>query len=252
MAGTKTPRKPKTASEAIAKRTGARQTPPEAEHVSPLIEHAPEAIVVIDSEGTIVLINARTEELFAYSREDLVVSRIETLLPERWRDAHPMERDAFFAAPGARPMGRGRDLFGRRKDGTVFPVEIGLSAVQWSGRLHGVAFISNITNRKRAEEVLRESEERFRTLYTKTPAMMHSIDTEGNLVTVSDRWLEVFGYERNEVIGRKSIEFLTAESRQYAETVTLPEFWKTGNAQDIAYQFVKKTARSLMFSSPPS
>ena len=94
--------------------------------------------------------------------------------------------------------------------------------------------------RRQAEAALRESEERFRTLYTKTPAMVHSIDTDGNVVTVSDRWLEVLGYERNEVIGRKSIEFLTAESRQYAETVSLPEFWKTGSARDVAFQFVTK------------
>ena len=85
-------------------------------------------------------------------------------------------------------------------------------------------------------EVSRENER----LYREIPAMAHSIDTEGNLVTVSDRWLEVLGYERNEVIGRKSVEFLTAESRQQAETVSLPEFWKTGKARDVAYQFVKK------------
>ena len=85
-------------------------------------------------------------------------------------------------------------------------------------------------------EVSRENER----LYREIPAMAHSIDTEGNLVTVSDRWLEVLGYERNEVIGRKSVEFLTAESRQQAETASLPKFWKTGRARDVAYQFVKK------------
>ena len=85
-------------------------------------------------------------------------------------------------------------------------------------------------------EVSREAER----LYREIPAMAHSIDTEGNLVTVSDRWLEVLGYERNEVIGRKSVEFLTAESRQQAETASLPKFWKTGRARDVAYQFVKK------------
>ncbi len=97
-----------------------------------------------------------------------------------------------------------------------------------------------LLRRKRAEEALRESEEQFRALYTKTPAMVHSIDTDSNLVTVSDRWLEVLGYERNEVIGRKFIEFLTAESRQYAETVVLPKFWKIGKVRDVAYQYVKK------------
>ena len=85
-------------------------------------------------------------------------------------------------------------------------------------------------------EVSRENE----LLYREIPAMVHLIDTEGNLVAVSDRWLEVLGYERNEVIGRKSIEFLTAESRKRAETANLPKFWKTGRARDVAYQFVKK------------
>jgi len=99
---------------------------------------------------------------------------------------------------------------------------------------------ADITERKRAEEVLRKSEDRYRSLYNKTPAMLHSIDGNGRLFAVSDRWLEVLGYERSAVIGRKSVEFLTEESRHYAETVTFPEFSKTGFARDISYQFVKK------------
>ena len=100
--------------------------------------------------------------------------------------------------------------------------------------------VETIESGQVAEDALRESEERFRTLYCEIPAMVHSIDERGQLVDVSGRWLETLGYERNEVIGRKSIEFLTAESRQYAETVSLPEFWRTGRAWDVAYQFVKK------------
>jgi len=102
-----------------------------------------------------------------------------------------------------------------------------------------------ITERKRPEEVLRESEERYRSLYIKTPAMLHSIDGNGRLLSVSDRWLEVLGYERSEVMGRKSIDFLTEESQRYAETVALPEFFKTGFARDISYQFVKKNGETV-------
>ena len=100
--------------------------------------------------------------------------------------------------------------------------------------------VETIESGQVAEETLPECEERFRALYTKTPAIMHSLNTDGNIVTVSDRWLEVLGYERNEVIGRKSIDLLTAASRHYAEKVSLPEFWKTGKARDVAYQFVRK------------
>ena len=94
--------------------------------------------------------------------------------------------------------------------------------------------------RERAEEALRESEERYRSLYTKTPAMLHSIDRAGRVLAVNDRWLEVLGYERNEVIGRKVVGFLTDDSRRFAETVGGPNFWKAGSARDVAYQFVKK------------
>ncbi len=100
--------------------------------------------------------------------------------------------------------------------------------------------VETIESGQVTEEALRESEEGVRTLYGEIPAMVHSIDESGRLVDVSDRWLETLGYKRSEVIGRKSTGFLSAESRQYAETVSLPKFWKTGKARDVAYQFVKK------------
>ena len=103
----------------------------------------------------------------------------------------------------------------------------------------------DVTGRKRAEEALLESEERYRSLYRRTPALLHSIDRSGRLLDVSDHWLEVLGYQRDEVIGRKSVEFLTEESKRYAETVTLPEFWKTFCARDIPYQFAKKNGEII-------
>jgi PAS domain S-box-containing protein len=93
-----------------------------------------------------------------------------------------------------------------------------------------------------AQKALRETEERYRTLYLRTPAMMHSIDTEGHIVSVSDLWLETLGYPREEVIGRKSNEFMTEESRRYSSKIVLPSFFKgDGIANDIHYQFVTKS-----------
>jgi PAS domain S-box-containing protein len=97
-----------------------------------------------------------------------------------------------------------------------------------------------ILQRKEVEAALRASEERYRTLYHNTPAMLHSIDRDGYLVSVSDYWSEVMGYSRDEVIGRKLTSFLAEESKRYAREVVLPQFFKTGFCQDVPYQFVKQ------------
>jgi len=104
---------------------------------------------------------------------------------------------------------------------------------------------NNIVRRELIEEELRESEKKFRTLYRKTPVMLHSIDREGRFVSVSDYWLDTLGYERSEVIGQKFIEFLTEESRRYAEEVTIPSFFQTGLAMEISCQFVKKNGEII-------
>ena len=84
------------------------------------------------------------------------------------------------------------------------------------------------------------SNARFQEIYDRTPVMMHSIDDQGRLVSVNDYWLEVLGYERDNVLGRPSTDFLTDESRRYAQEVAFPEFYRTGVVQDIDYQMVRK------------
>ena len=96
-----------------------------------------------------------------------------------------------------------------------------------------------------SEQAMREREEQYRSLYRRTPAMLHSIDATGRLIAVSDLWLEVLGFDRSEVLGRKSVEFLTEDSRCYAEETALPRFYETGVARDVSYQFVKKNGEVL-------
>ncbi len=91
---------------------------------------------------------------------------------------------------------------------------------------------------QRAEERLREQHSRL--LCNNMPAICHSIDRSGRIIAVSDKWLDKFGYPRSEVIGRKSVEFLTPRSRTDAETLALPAFWSTGSARDVPYQIVRK------------
>jgi len=98
----------------------------------------------------------------------------------------------------------------------------------------------DVTEKKQIEEKLRESEERYRTLYTRTPVMLHSIDYQGRIVSVSDYWLESMGYDYSEVIGRKLTDFMTEDSKKYAENIIFPRFFHTGQVSGVPYQFVKK------------
>ncbi len=102
-----------------------------------------------------------------------------------------------------------------------------------------------IRMRQSAEKALRDSEARYRRLYHHTPAMLHSIDINGRIVSVSDYWSEVLGYQRDEVIGRRLTSFFSEESRRYAEQEVFPEFFKTGFIQDVSYQFVKKDGQTI-------
>ena len=102
-----------------------------------------------------------------------------------------------------------------------------------------------IIHRKKVENELRKSEERYRTLYHNTPAMLLSIDTSGRVLRVSDYWSDGFGYLSGEVVGRKFTDFLTEESGRHAEKITLPDLFKTGLCRDVSYQFVKKNGQVI-------
>lgn len=117
-----------------------------------LFEAAPNGMLVVDWEGRITLANRQIEELFGYSRDELIGRPVEMLMPERFRSAHPLLRRQYNEAPLTRPMGAGRDLFGLRKDGSDFPIEIGLNPFQAKDGQLVLASIVDITERRRHEE----------------------------------------------------------------------------------------------------
>ncbi len=118
------------------------------------LESAPSGMVMVDSAGRIALVNSQTEKIFGYCREELLGQPVELLVPERFRGKHPHERAGFFAGADSRPMGAGREVYGRRKDGTEFPVEIGLNQIETEEGRFALSAIVDITERKRLEREL--------------------------------------------------------------------------------------------------
>ncbi|HEX6677863.1 MAG TPA: PAS domain S-box protein [Actinomycetes bacterium] len=122
-----------------------------------LLESAPDAVVIVDPDGRITLVNRQTEQLFGYQREELLGQPIEALVPKRFHARHVGHRDGYLANPGVRPMGAGLQLFGRRRDGSEFPVEISLSPLETDQGTLVSAAVRDITARKRAEAALKEA-----------------------------------------------------------------------------------------------
>lgn len=122
-----------------------------------LLESAPDAMVIVGPDGHIMLANARTDQMFGYQREDLLGREIEMLMPPRLRGAHQQHRAGFFAEPGARRMGAGLDLWGQRRDGTVFPVDVSLSPLHTEQGVLVSAAIRDITQQLALQAELTET-----------------------------------------------------------------------------------------------
>jgi PAS domain S-box-containing protein len=204
-----------------AREAGAAMEQMRREHVADatfrsLLEGAPDAMVVVDTKGTIVFVNGRVEAMFGYLPADLVGRPVEVLVPERLHDAHAQERGAYCRRPQVRLMGKGLDLRGRRKDGSEFPVEVSLSPLETEGGLLVSSAIRDVTERRAAEEQ--------RALLA---ALVDASDdaiigkTAQGVVTSWNRGAErLFGYDAREMVGRP-IALLIPPGREHEEQAIL-------------------------------
>lgn len=173
-----------------------------------LLEAAPDAIVIINQQGQIELVNSQVENLFGYPRGELVGQSVDLLVSEPFRGIHSTHRTNYFKVPRVREMGAGLELYGRRKDGTQLQVEISLSPVDAADGLLVAAAIRDITVRKHAEAALRESEERFSKAFRFNPAALTITRlSDSRFIDVNENFQILFGYRREELIGQPSTKF---------------------------------------------
>ena len=146
-----------------------------------VVESSPSGMLMVDKNGTILLVNRQIEQQFGYERAELIGQPVEMLVPQRMRSHHPGDREEFFAHSESRAMGKGRDLFGVRKDGAEFPLEIGLNPVQTSKGMRVLASVVDISERQRIQEQLQKAE-RLAELGTLASGMAHEIGTPMNVI----------------------------------------------------------------------
>ena len=186
------------------------------------VEAAPSGMIMADSEGRIVLLNAYTEKLFGYGRDELTGQKLEMLVPERFRGKHSGLRARYMTQPTIRPMGVGRDLFALRKDGSEFPVEIGLSPIATDQGAMVLAAIVDITERKQSEEA-----RKLRLILETALDAVVVMTSDGIVADWNDRAVSIFGWLRDEAVGRTMADLIIPERYREVHKNGLQRYLRT-------------------------
>ncbi|MBI4228454.1 MAG: PAS domain S-box protein [Deltaproteobacteria bacterium] len=198
------------------------------------VESSPNAIVIVDQGGKIKLVNTQTERMFGYFRRELIGQSVELLVPESFRNKHIEYRHRFLLNPAARPMGAGRDLYALRKDGTVFPIEIGLSPIHTNEGITILGSIIDISQRKIAEEELRKEKGRAQKYLDVAEIILLAINNKEEVTLINKKGCRLLGYKEEEIIGMNWFDnFLPEKAR--AETRAIFQNLMTGEIKPAEY-----------------
>jgi len=167
-----------------------------------VVESSPNGMLMVDKSGTILLVNRQIEQLFGYERAELIGQSVEMLVPQRMRSHHAGDRDEFFVHSEPRAMGKGRDLYGVRKDGQEFPLEIGLNPIRTPDGMRVLASVMDISGRKRAEQTLQKERDFIDAVLETAGALVVVLDREGRILRFNRACEQTTGYSSEEVMGR--------------------------------------------------
>ena len=177
-----------------------------------LFEFSPDAILIADGDGVMRAANPRAEELFGYSSQELIGQPVEMLVPARFRGNHPRHRENYNAAPRTRQMGAALNLFGLRKDGTEFPVDIMLKPIETAAGPAVMSFIRDATEQRAAQEALRLNDLRLRSIVESIgDYAIYLLDRDGHILTWNPGAERIKGYKADEVLGLHFSRFFTQE-----------------------------------------
>ena len=210
-----------------------------------LFEQSPDAVVVADSSGRIIRVNAQVATSFGYTPEELLHQPVEILIPERYRQSHPGHRGGYMQHPHRRAMGAGLDLYARRKDGSEFPADIMLSPVELSEGRFIIAVVRDITEQALLQKSLHEVEARFRVFVESVQdyAIYH-LDPSGRVKSWNVGAQRIKGYSADEIIGRHFSCFFPPEDVERGKPEELLEAARQfGRAEGEGWRIRKDGSR---------
>ena len=226
-----------------------------------ILNIARDAIISVDSHQRILLFNQGAEKVFGYAQAEVIGRPLELLLPQRFEDAHRKRIEAFARSPDtARIMGQRREVSGRRKDGGEFPADASISKLDLGGELVFTVILRDVTEQKRAEEALRQSEEQWRAAYSSNPTMYFIVDAAGTMLSVNEFGAEQLGYSASELIGQPMLNIFVEADRKRVQGDAESCFQNPGRRtrwearkirKDGTILWVRETANAVLLKNQP-
>ncbi len=211
-----------------------------------VLDSAPDSVFIVDKRGIITFANKKAELDFGFSKGELIGKAINVLVPDRFQRNHGKELHGFGIHPHARPMGSGIDLFGKRKDGSEFPADIMLSPFVSGKEMTVLAMVRNLAESQKAEKAIRESEERFRTIFEVSPLAMVNVDSHGRFIRCNQAAIKLFGYSQDELLAMRFGDITYPEDREATASVFSDMLLGRNDTARFEKRYVRKDGSILL------